>query len=174
MCVTRDATVNKSMLAEMSRLRQMTVTQLQVRWRELYGEESRSRNRDYLWRRLAWRVQELAHGGLSDRARARVGELGPDVFPRACPPRDFGPAMETSSAARVAEARLVRDLRLPSVGTILTRQYRGKEIRVVTLEDGFEWNGRRFGSLSEVARAVTGQHWSGPFFFGLRTRTRRK
>ena len=57
-------------------------------------------------------------------------------------------------------------------GSVITKQYRGEEIRVQVLDDGFEWDGGRFGSLSAVARAVTGQRWNGPLFFGLRKRNR--
>ena len=165
--------MDKSMLGEINRLRQMSVGALRDEWFRLYGEPTASRNRDYLWRRLAWRVQELALGGLSDRARTRIAELAPDAFIRACPPRDFQPPAETS-AAKVTETRPVRDPRLPTAGTILSRQYHGREIRVLTLEDGFEWDGRRYGSLSEVARVITGQHWNGRLFFGLTQRSRRK
>ena len=64
-------------------LRQMTVAQLRGEWNRLYGEPTRSRNRDYLFRRLAWRVQETEHGGLSDQARGRIEELAPDGLTRA-------------------------------------------------------------------------------------------
>jgi len=160
-----------SMLAEIQRLRAMTVAQLQLCWRELYGEECRSRNKDFLFRRLAWRTQELARGGLSAAAHARLAALAPDGFTRARTPT--APTVAPVAAVETEPTRHARDPRLPAPGTVLSRQYHGREIRVVTLDDGFEWEGRRFGSLSEVARAVTGQHWSGPLFFGLRDRKRK-
>ena len=156
-----------SVIRQIHRLREMTVGELQVEWQRLYGEPTRSRNRDFLWRRLAWRVQELTHGGLSDRARERLEQLAPDSFQRA-----RTPAVAVDVAAPAPTPKPVRDLRLPVVGTVLTRQYRGSEIRVVTLADGFEWDGRRYGSLSEVARAVTGARWNGRLFFGLTGRKR--
>ena len=161
-----------SMLREIQRLRAMTVAQLQVRWRELYGEESRSRNRDFLWRRLAWRVQELQLGGLSDRARARINELAPDAFIRAQVPR--GAVSETIPIQDVtSRPKTVRDARLPSVGTIIARRWRGKELRLHVLQDGYELDGVRYASLSEAARAVTGAHWNGKLFWGLAQRKRR-
>src|SRR5437899_1791236 len=126
----------------------MTVGQLRLKWRELYGEDTRSGNREYLWRRLAWRVQELAYGGLSERAQAWIKELGDDL--RMLPPRRWQPAQGP-----------VRDRRIPKPGVVLSRHYHGQEIRVTVLEDGFEWNGRRFRSLSALAREVTGQRWNG-------------
>jgi hypothetical protein len=80
----------------------MKVAQLRVRWRELFGEDSRSNNRDFLWRRLAWRVQELAYGGLSERAKARLAELSKEVDIRFLPPRGWKEALETTMASRPA------------------------------------------------------------------------
>ena len=147
-----------SVTAQIEALGQMTVGQLRLKWRELYGEDTRSGNRDYLWRRLAWRVQELAYGGLSERAQARIKELGGDL--RMLPPRRWqSPAVQSQGP--------VRDRRIPKPGVVLSRRYHGQEIRVTVLDDGFEWNGRRFKSLSALAREVTGQRWNGFLFFGL-------
>lgn len=162
--------MDKSMLGEINDLQRMTIAELQVRWRELYGEETRSRNRDFLWRRLAWRVQELEYGGLSDRARARIDELAPDTFVRArvpTPPPSAPPAVDPR------QRRPVRDIRLPTPGSVITRTWRGREIGVVVRDDGFEWEGQYFKSLSAVARAVTGARWNGHLFFGLASRKRK-
>ena len=168
--------MDKSMLAEINRLRQMSVGELRVRWRELYGEESRSRNRDYLWKRLAWRVQELAYGALSDRAKQRLEELAPTAeFIRRQIPRGFNPAAVVSAAdTRSRRERKVRDIRLPAPGTVISRTWRGRELRLLVLKDGFELDGARYGSLSEAARAATGAHWNGKLFWGLTQRSRRK
>jgi hypothetical protein len=91
-----------SVLAQINELRGMKVAQLRVRWRELFGEDSRSNNRDFLWRRLAWRVQELAYGGLSERAKARLAELSKEVDIRFLPPRGWKEALETTMASRPA------------------------------------------------------------------------
>ncbi len=160
-----------SVIRRIHRLQQMTVGDLRLEWLELYGEPTRSRNRDYLWRRLAWRVQELAHGGLSDTAKVRIDELAPDSFARARTPLN-GNGAASADGRRDHQPRDRRDPRLPSPGTVLTRQYKGQQIRVTALDDGFEWDGRRYGSLSAVARAVTGQKWNGWLFFGLTKRKR--
>ena len=164
--------MDKSMLAEINRLREMSVADLREEWRRLYREETRSRNRDYLWRRLAWRIQELAHGGLSDRAKGKITDLAPTEFTRRRVPVGFSPETVPSTPT-YTPPKTVRDPRLPSPGSTLTREYHGGEIRVLVLDDGFECDGKRYGSLSEVARAITGQHWSGPLFFGLHKRSRR-
>ena len=161
-----------TVLGEINRLRQMTVAELRQEWERLYGEPTRSRNKDFLFRRLAWRVQELAHGGLSERARDRLDEMAPaEGFPRARRP---GNATPETTSAREPKVTKIRDLRLPTPGTVLTRQYHGQEIRVVALEEGnFEWEGRVYQSLSAAARAVTGAKWNGHLFFGLTERKRR-
>ncbi len=160
-----------TLIRRIHRLREMTVGDLRLEWLKLYGEPTRSRNRDYLWRRLAWRVQELAHGGLSDAARAKIDELAPDSFTRDRTPQNGNGAAPVDEHHQ-HQPRIHRDRRLPVPGTVLTRQYKGQEIRVVALDDGFEWDGRRYGSLSAVAKAVTGQKWNGWLFFGLTKRKR--
>jgi len=165
--------MEKSMLGEINRLRQMSVAELREEWEHLYGEPTRSGNRDYLWRRLAWRVQELAHGGLSNHAEARIEELVTEGFQRART-RSVAAldADGDAHAKREPKVTRIRNSRRPTPGTVLTRQYHGREIRVATLEDGFEWEGRRYGSLSAVANAVTGQKWNGWLFFALTQRKR--
>ncbi len=165
----RDADLEKSMLAEIDRLRQMTVAELQAEFLKLYGEPSRSRNRDFLWRRLAHRSQELAHGGLSDRAKGRIAALASNDFTRARTP---AMAVDITLATPPAP-RTKRDHRLPSPGTVITRRYRDRELRLLVLDDGFELDGTRYGSLSEAARAVTGAHWNGKLFWGLSQRKRK-
>ncbi len=157
-----------TLIQQINKLRTMSVGELRDEWFKLYGEATRSRNKQYLWRRLAWRVQELAYGGLSDRTKARLGELAPDKFRRARTP-DAVPGLEST---RPTSRKSRRDPRLPARGTLLTRQYHGQEIRVHVLDDGFEWDGQTFGSLSAIAKAVTGQHWNGRLFFGLTKRKR--
>jgi hypothetical protein len=163
-----------SVTAQIQALREMKVADLRIKWRELFGEESRSNNRDFLWRRLAWRVQELAYGGLSERAKARLEELSNQVDIRFLPPRGWKQALESALASSPpAKAGPVRDTRLPRPGTVLSRPYRGHDIRVTVLEKGFEWDGRPYQSLSAIAREVTGQRWNGMLFFRLTKRDRK-
>ena len=159
-----------SVIRQIHRLRQMTVGELQLEWMKVYGQPTRSRNKAFLWKRLAWRVQELQHGGLSDHARQRVRELAPGGFERARTPDwavpEDDPAPEPAKPPR-------RDPRLPAVGTVIVREYRGRRLRLTALDSGFELDGVVYASLSEAARAVTGARWSGPLFWGLRSRKRK-
>lgn len=165
--------MQSGVIEQIQALQRMTVAELRTRWVEMYGEESRSRNRQYLWRRLAWRVQEIAHGGLSDAAKTRITELAPDTFVRSRVPNGFQPpAVEAVQVER--PRRAARDPRLPSPGTVITRRWRGRELRLLVLDDGYEFDGVRHASLSEAARAVTGSHWNGKLFWGVTRRKRRQ
>jgi hypothetical protein len=149
---------------ELETLRSMTTSALAEKFFELYGEPTRSRNKPYLQKRLAWRIQEIAEGGLSESALAKIAELGDKL-----PERWKRNLARTS--ARIAKAE-DRDPRLPAVGTTLTRKYDGASHRVSVREDGFLYRGKEYQSLSAIARLITGTSWNGFLFFGLETRDR--
>jgi hypothetical protein len=158
-----------NIINEIDRLRQMTVRELRIEWERLYGEQTRSRNREYLWRRLCWRVQELRYGGLSAEAKERMLALTPATFTRSQVPPGFSPGAVSPHRSPGTKRR---DRRLPSPGSTLVRRYKGVDIRVFVLDDGFEFDGRRYDSLSEIAFVVTGSRWNGWLFFGLTKRQR--
>ena len=164
-----------TLLRELQRIQRLSVSEMQIEWSKLYsGEACRSRNRTYLVKRLCWRVQELRHGGLSDRARARIDELCPDTFTRTRTPRE---ALDAATVANQPKADPVsgpkRDPRLPSPGTVITRTYRGRDLQLLVLDDGFELDGTHYRSLSEAARTITGSKWNGRLFWGLTERKRK-
>jgi hypothetical protein len=135
----------------------MSVDELRVVWRRLHGVESRNRNRDFLWRRLAQHIQEQSEGGLSKRARARLEQLLQDEPMRIRRPLPPVPM----------PVGRPRDPRLPDAGTVLRREF-GSEIHEVEVQpDGFFYRGERFPTLSAVARHITGTRWNGFRFFGL-------
>lgn len=152
--------------SQIAALRRMTPGQLREKYLELFGEPSRSGNKDFLFKRLVWRVQSLAEGGLSERALRRATELARDADIRTTMPRVPKPA---DGAAPAATGQLVNKTPgMPMPGAVLTRQYRGQTIEVTVLPKGFEWQGEVYRSLTAVAKAVTGSHWNGHLFFGLR------
>ena len=158
--------MNPEVHTEIEALRSQKTKALKTRYRELFGEESRSSNHAHLFRRIAWRLQALAEGDLSQRARDRARELAADVDLRLRPPRKFWP--ELAEASVDAESRRAqRDLRLPIPGTVLRRQYRGKTVCVTILKEGFEYEGKEYASLSAIASSATGMRWNGFSFFGL-------
>ena len=162
--------MNDGLLDRIRWLQNATVGALRGEWERLYGEPTRSRNRVYLWKRLAFRIQEIEHGGLSDGAKARLAELAPSGCVRIRVPNDVLSASELTNPTRLTACR--RDRRLPSPGSTLVRRYKGQDVRVTVKDDGFECDGRRFDSLSEVAFAVTGSRWNGWLFFNLTKRAR--
>ena len=160
--------MDNSVIRRIHRLRQMTVGELRLEWEKLYGEPTRSRNRDYLWKRLAWRIQELAHGGLSDRAEQRLEQLAPDGFVRARTPAKVIPVTDPEPAPGPR-----RDPRLPAPGTVITKAYKGNELRVVVRDDGIEYDGAMFPTFTALAKHVTGsKSINGKLFFGLTERKR--
>jgi len=158
----------ESMIARIAALRRLTVGELREEYLKAFGEETKSRNKDWLFRQIAWQIQALAEGGLSERAKHRAAELAreSDVRPRSR--QLLTPGQPASAAPRIVTVGPVRDAKAPLPGAVLVRDYKGQNVVVRVLEDGFEWNGRMFASLSAVAKAVTGAHWNGHLFFGLR------
>lgn len=159
---------------ELAALDRMSTGDLAERYRQLYGQPCRTRHREYLIRKVAWRIQANAEGDLSERARKRAAELANDAEIRVmapktliCPPQ----VGETVTVTRPmpAEDERPNDPRMPPPGTAVVRQYKGRTIRAVVLEDGqsVEWNGERFRSLSALANRITRSHMSGFRFFRL-------
>ncbi len=149
---------------EVAALQQMPTGQLCERYAELFGEPTRTRNRTYLVRKIAWKLQTLAEGDLSDRARRRAEELARGEELRVMPPKSTEAAYP---AAVVTREVISTDPRLPSPGTAIVREYKGLKLQVLVLADGFEFEGKRYKSLSAVAKKITGSHINGYRFFGL-------
>ncbi|MBC2595646.1 DUF2924 domain-containing protein [Ruficoccus amylovorans] len=154
---------------EIRALRQMSVGELRARYAEVFGEKNRSRNKDYLVRRIAWRIQADTSGGISERARLRAQELANEADLRVCHTERKTlaqrPAQQTVTEALRAPYSPARDPRLPPPGTVLTREFKGQTISVLVEHDSFRWNGQQFKSLSAIAREVTGKSWNGFIFF---------
>ena len=157
--------MNPKVAAEIARLNDLTVSQLAQRFEELFGEPCRSRHRKYLIRRIAWRLQANAEGGLSERARKRAEELADEAEVRVTAPREK--KTDDESAPATIKMEPDRDSRLPPPGNWIERPYKGRTVRVLVVADGFEYEGQRFKSLSAVAKAVTGSHTNGFLFFRL-------
>jgi hypothetical protein len=151
---------------ELAALKRLSVSQLQARHAELFGEATTARHKTWLIKRLAWRIQALAEGDLSERARQRATELARDADLRLQPPQP-----KTAAAlprdGHASNGRGSANHRLPPPGTILTRPYKGQILQVQVLEHGFAFNGQVYRSLSAVAKAITGAHYNGYLFFRL-------
>jgi hypothetical protein len=143
-------------------LQRLTVPQLRQRYAEVYAETTNAGNRAWLIKRILWRLQALAEGDLSERARRRAEELADDADLRLNPPATVTLPVPTLPPTT---PRPQADDRLPPPGTILTRPYKGRTLQVQVLTEGFAFEGQVYPSLSAVAKAATGSHCNGYLFF---------
>ena len=149
---------------EWAGLHRLSVQKLRERFAEAFGEPTTGHNKPWLIRRIAWRLQERAEGGLSERAQRRARELADDADLRVIPAR---PGVQPNPRPAAPPEPTSSDPRVPPVGSAITRTYKGKVLEVNVLADGFEYRGQTFRSLSAVAKHVTGSHLNGFAFFGL-------
>jgi len=154
---------------ELAALKRLTMRELRGKFAELFGESTLAGNRTWLVRRILWRMQALAQGDLSERARQRAAELANDADLRLVAPPPSQPATAAAPSSSVPPARSVQRSRngLPPAGTVIGRVYKGQRLEVQVLADGFEFQGTTYASLSAVAQAITGSHWNGRLSFGL-------
>ena len=145
--------MNKSdpILARLAALKTTPTPDLKKQWRDLFDSEPPPFNRRYLESRIAYRIQELAYGGLKPETIRRLERLGEEL-----------------DGGDTTKRRIRADRDRPINGTRLLREWQGVEQVVTVTADGFEWQGRPYKSLSAIARAITGTRWNGWVFFGLR------
>ena len=148
--------MNDPVLARLAALKTTPTPQLKEQWRQLFEGEPPAFNRRYLESRLAYRIQELAYGGLKPDTVRRLEKLGEEL--------DGG---RVDVRKRPANDR-------PISGTRLIRDYQGVEHCVTVRDNDFEYQGRPYKSLSAIARAITGTQWNGVKFFGLRSSGRKQ
>ena len=151
----------KSIAAEIAELRGLPVAELVGRYQDVYEKPPRVKHREWLWRRIAWRIQEQRFGGLSGAAKVKLDELIAEI--------DIPLVVERGVANEVVH----RVNGEPQVGTTLVRIWRGREILATRIDEGWECDGVVHRSLTAVAEAATGTHWNGRLFFGLTKRKER-
>ena len=137
-----------SVLSQIAGLTKCDMEELRERWRLLFGGEPPAYGRELLRRRLAYRIQEIAFGGLSEARRQQLRAI--------------------DATARQSKPKRNKD-GIPLMGAVLVREYEGERHEVIVLQDGFEYRGKKWASLSVIARHITGTRWNGPLFFGLRS-----
>ena len=152
---TRDPGSKDAVAVKLQALAGLDHDALRAEWRRLYRANPPKRvSRDLLMLGVAWKVQERAYGGLGATTKRRLADLAKTME-------------QDGDVTRSRVARL-------KPGARLIREWRGETHTVIVLEDGFEWRGQRWRSLSVIAREITGAHWSGPRFFGLNETARRR
>jgi hypothetical protein len=147
-------TTHEPILTRLAALKNKTVNELKAEWQALFDAPAPNNSRAFLEFRIAYRIQELTYGGPDKQTRRLLDLLADEV---------------EGTLTRKAQ---IADPRNPVVGTKLIREWDGIAHTVTVLKEGFEWGGKRYKSLSAVARAVTGTRWNGYRFFGLRERKR--
>ena len=155
--------MSDSVIAQVEALQKMTVAELRIEWEKVFGQPTKQRHRVYLWKRLARKLQGDQLPKLTTEEEAKVIQYQ-DLI-RQLPPQRWFPGKQRGKPKRKSPAT---DHRTPPPGSVLTRQYHGEEIVVKVLDEGFEYSGQAFRSLSAIAKEVTGTVWNGPAFFGLR------
>jgi len=164
------AHTNKEIEVDLARPGNMDVPRLQALHRELFGEEHPVPNAGHLRRKIGWHLQARKHGGLPESTRqhalaiARTAELRIRIRDNVARRKNPAIPPERAVTAYVAPPH---DPRLPIAGTLLVKEYKGKTIVVKVLDEVFEYDGRRFNSLSAIAQELTGTKWHGYRFFGL-------
>jgi hypothetical protein len=144
-----DKATDGAVLAQLAALQRMSVNELKTKWEGLFGAAAPNNSRSFLEARIGARIQELTYGGVSRETRRALDLLADEV------------------EGKADRKRMADDGRNPSPGTKLIREWAGAEHVVTVLGDGYAWEGRKYRSLSAVAKAITGTNWNGFRFFGL-------
>ena len=140
-----------TVLRQVAELNDMDLNRLRERWRELFDSEPPSYGRSFMMKRLAYRIQEIAYGGLPGETRDKMDRI-----------------FQGAGYDDMGNKGCAKKQSCPVPGTLLIREWRGDRHEVSALENGFDYRGRQFRSLSAVAFHITGTKWNGPAFFGLR------
>jgi hypothetical protein len=147
-----NADTDKGVLTQLAEMQGLSVNELKVKWEALFCTAAPNNARAFLELRIGYRIQELTYGGLTRETRRTLDLLADEI------------------EGKVTRKRMVEDARNPLPGTRLVREWEGIEHTVTVLGDGYDWQGRKYRSLSAVAKAITGTNWNGFRFFGFRAK----
>jgi len=147
----------KTLLARISALREMPKEELKEQWRILFGKEPPACNRPFMIKRLIYRLQELEFGGIKSETREYMNQLLNEA------------GLDALAGRKTTKKKRRRNAAELISGTLLVREWRGRNYEVKVLADGFEYDGKKYRSLSGIAKDITGTNWNGLTFFGLST-----
>ena len=157
--------MRENIAEQIQTLKSATLSTIQEHYKELFSvAEAPCANKPYLIKKIAYRLQEMACGGLSDEAKARITELIEKYDPinnKALRPQVL------SAGKNVVSMPFMRDKRLPIPGTVIHKKYKGQDVHVKVLDKGFEYKDKYYRSLTAIAFELTGAHWNGFSFFNL-------
>jgi len=150
----------ESNLSQIMELKEKSLGELKAKYEELFpGQKAPSNNKTFLWRKIAYRIQEFEQGGIAAETQDKIQQLIQQLDP--INNKALRPNIPAENKAKK------RDVRLPIPGTVLIKEYKGIKLEVKVTESGFEYNNRAYKSLTAIAKEVTGAHWNGYLFFGL-------
>jgi len=147
-------------MSEIMALKSASAEELLKRYKELYGEDSTSSHKLYLWRKVAYKLQEREYGSLSAKAKNRLKSFIEEYDPI------NNKALRPDNPV-VSQTAPGKDKRIPIPGTVITKDYKGSNYKIKVLEAGFEYSGKIYKTLSAIAKEITGAHWNGYLFFNL-------
>jgi len=151
-------------LSEIMELKEKSLDELKTKYEELFpGQNAPSNNKVFLWRKIAYRIQELEYGGVSAENQSKIEQL----IQQYDPINNKSLRPDTATENRPKKSGLSRDKRLPIPGTVIIKEYKGIKLEVKALESGFEYHNKTYKSLTAIAKEVTGAHWNGYLFFNL-------
>lgn len=150
----------ESIISQIMALKNTPLKELIERYKELNGEDTTVTHKTYLWRKIAYKLQEIENGSLSTKAKTRIKALIEDYDPINNKALRPGKPM-------ISQQATIKDKRLPIPGTVITKEYKGTNYQVKVLEKGFEYSGKIYKTLSAIAKEITGAHWNGYLFFNL-------
>lgn len=153
----KDGLMKESVPRQIAELQTMPYDELKERWRMLYGGTPPAYNKVFIIKRLTYRIQELAYGGLSISIRERMRQI---LVANGFDENGWKAARKSPISKSCAG--------LPVLGTKISREWNGRRYEVTVVHGGFEYDGNRYRSLTAVAKAITGTHWNGRVFFGIR------
>jgi len=156
--------MTESNLSQIMELKEKSLGELKAKYEELFsGQTAPSNNKVFLWRKIAYRIQELEYGGISTDTQVKIQRLIQQYDP--INNKALRPDRIPTKQAKKSD--LSRDKRLPIPGTVITKEYKGISLQIKVLDPGFEYNKKIYKSLTAIAKEVTGAHWNGYLFFNL-------
>jgi len=151
-------------LSQIMSLRENSLGELKSKYEELFlGQKAPSNNKIFMWRKIAYRLQELEYGSISAETQSKIQQL----IQRYDPINNKALRPDNIPENQSKKSGISRDKRLPIPGTMITKEYKGVKLQVKILESGFEYNSKVYKSLTAIAKEVTGAHWNGYLFFNL-------
>jgi len=157
--------MSENTVTKIMELKDMSLSELRKKYEEVFEDNRKapSNNKVYLWRKIAYKLQEIEHRELSAEARGEIEKF----IQKYDPVNNKALRPEIDSNNKGKKSTLSRDKRLPIPGTIITKEYKGTSLEIKILEKSFEYNNKQYRSLTAIAKEVTGAHWNGYLFFNL-------